>query len=179
MFGPANGLLSCEPKNVHAVVLRELFFDFGAVDARLHSGPWSTASCRASPKTCTQWFCASCSSTWARWTRGCIPGRDQRPLVARAQVHERSDAAQAALRLGHGGRADSSPSRPRPYSAAFLRCTSGPACCRFLARSTAKPADQFQRTKALLCFKWHCDCPALPAARELAMRNKAHKKNIF
>jgi hypothetical protein len=39
------------------------------------------------------------------------------------------------------------------YSAAFPRCTLGPARCRLLVRSTAKPAGQFQRTKALLCFK--------------------------
>jgi hypothetical protein len=34
-----NGLLSRELKNVHAVVLRKLLIDLGAVDARMHSGP--------------------------------------------------------------------------------------------------------------------------------------------
>ena len=66
-----NGLLSREPKNVHAVVLRKQLFDLGAVDARF------------------------------------IPGRGQRSLVARAQERARSGAAQAALRLGRGGRAAS------------------------------------------------------------------------
>jgi hypothetical protein len=46
-----NGLLSREPKNTNKVMLRKLRFDLGAVDALLLSGPWSTASCRVSPRT--------------------------------------------------------------------------------------------------------------------------------
>lgn len=47
----ANGLLSREPNNVNAVVLRKLLFDLERGGRAAASEPRLTASCRSSPRT--------------------------------------------------------------------------------------------------------------------------------